>query len=53
MKNLTVVKGAFIFSCAAGLCFAAPSCDDAKTQTELNICAANEYKAADKELNKV
>lgn len=27
------------------------NCDDPKTQTEMNICAAEEFKLADKELN--
>ena len=39
----------FMAAAAAG---SAPACNNAQTQTEINICAAEDYKVADAQLNR-
>lgn len=53
MKTSNVAKSALIFVCLVGFTLAKADCGDPQTQLELNECAAEEYEAADKELNAV
>lgn len=39
--------------CATGASAAEPDCKDPVTQSDMNLCAALDYEAADKELNAV
>ncbi len=50
MRSFLVVSGLALAS-LSGWAQAAPSCDDATTQQEMNACAGEGYQAADKELN--
>lgn len=50
MRKLLQITGMTLAS-LSGLAQAAPSCDDAITQQEMNACAGEGYQAADKELN--
>jgi uncharacterized protein YecT (DUF1311 family) len=54
MKFAIVVLFAFLFFVAPALGQEKkPPCSDLDTQTEMNICAGKEYKAADASLNRV
>lgn len=47
MKRLMMTAAALLFSASA----LADDCANANTQSEMNICAAQQYQAADKKLN--
>lgn len=42
-----------VFSPSSLLAQGQPNCKDPQTQTEMNICAGMDYKAADAELNRI
>ncbi|MDR2153100.1 MAG: lysozyme inhibitor LprI family protein, partial [Helicobacteraceae bacterium] len=49
MKKACV--NAVVLLCLSASCFADVNCKDPQTQLEMNQCAAEEFDAADKELN--
>lgn len=58
MRRLALAVSLAVLSAAplaaqGGRSPSADRCQDARTQTELNTCAAREYRAADAELNRV
>ncbi|KAA0016281.1 lysozyme inhibitor LprI family protein [Salinicola corii] len=50
MRGFLLISGLALVG-LSGLAQAAPSCEDAITQQEMNACAGEGYQAADEELN--